>query len=159
MQVQSFATLDRAPEHDLFGLAVLIFQLLMEGTHPFAGVYKLPGDPPPMEKRIAEGYFPYGRKRVPVTPMPVAPPFEILHPMLQELFIRCFEDGYLNPGVRPDARTWASALSNAEDSLVTCAKNDQHRYSSHLSRCPWCDRASALGDRDPFPSQEAVKRG
>ncbi|MCD8487692.1 MAG: hypothetical protein LRZ84_13415 [Desertifilum sp.] len=159
LQGQSFATLDRAPEHDLFGLAVLIFQLLMEGTHPFAGVYKLPGDPPPMEKRIAEGYFPYGRKRVPVTPMPVAPPFEILHPMLQELFIRCFEDGYLNPGVRPDARTWASALSNAEDSLVTCAKNDQHRYSSHLSRCPWCDRASALGGRDPFPSQEAVKRG
>src|SRR5712691_4689158 len=47
-----FAQVDRAPEHDLFGLAVLLFQLLMEGTHPFAGVYQGHGDPPPYETRI-----------------------------------------------------------------------------------------------------------
>ena len=39
LQGKVFAEIERRPEHDLFGLAVLLFQLLMEGTHPFAGVY------------------------------------------------------------------------------------------------------------------------
>ena len=47
LQGRLFAHLDRAPEHDLFGLAVLIFQLLMEGTHPFAGVFLGHGGRPP----------------------------------------------------------------------------------------------------------------
>lgn len=159
LQGQPFAEIDRTPEHDVFGLAVLIFQLLMEGTHPFGGVYKLPGDPPPMEKRIAEGYFPYGRRKVPFGPMTVAPPFEILHPTLQQLFVRCFEDGHQNPKSRPDALTWKQALKEAEEALVTCEKNDQHRYGNHLKRCPWCDRSAALGGRDPFPSRLTVQKG
>jgi DNA-binding helix-hairpin-helix protein with protein kinase domain len=40
LQGQSFEQIDRAPEHDLFGLSVLLFQLLLEGTHPFAGVFR-----------------------------------------------------------------------------------------------------------------------
>src|SRR3954451_11288407 len=36
LQGARFAEVDRAPEHDRFGLTVLLFLLLMEGTHPFA---------------------------------------------------------------------------------------------------------------------------
>src|SRR3954452_19416187 len=36
LQGTRFAEVDRAPEHDRFGLAVLLYLLLMEGTHPFA---------------------------------------------------------------------------------------------------------------------------
>ena len=39
----NFARVNRAREHDSFGLAVMLFQLLMEGTHPFDGVYSGPG--------------------------------------------------------------------------------------------------------------------
>ena len=48
------------------------------------------------------------------------------------------------------------ALEQAEAQLITCSANPQHRYGSHLSHCPWCDRARKLGGRDPFPrsSQE-----
>jgi len=35
LQGMDLNSLDRAPYHDCFGLAVLIFQLLMEGQHPF----------------------------------------------------------------------------------------------------------------------------
>jgi len=141
LQGQTFRDIDRAPEHDLFGLAVLIFQLLMEGTHPFSGVYLGSDEPPPLEARIRSGHFPTGTKRIPYRPMPAAPPFEMLHPRLRQMFIRCFEEGHGNPAARPDAKTWVNAIREAEDALVTCSKNSQHKYGNHLSRCPWCDRA------------------
>ena len=159
LQGQTFRDRDRTPEHDRFGLAVLIFQLLMEGTHPFSGVYKGSGDPPAIETRIKAGHFVYGDNRVPYKPMPLAPSFDILHPKLQELFGRCFQDGHTNPKARPDARTWLLALIEAEEHLVTCDKYSQHRYGRHLNACPWCERTSKLGGRDPFPSREAVQQG
>jgi hypothetical protein len=159
LQGKTFRDLDRNPEHDLFGLGVLIFQLLMEGTHPFAGVYTGEGEPPPYEARIMRGEFPYGSRPVPYRVMPAAPPFRNLHPRLQELFLRCFEEGHSNPQARPDAETWVTALQAAEDALAECAVNDQHRYGSHLDTCPWCERTQRLRGRDPFPSRQAVESG
>ena len=68
LQNKTFAHVDRMPEHDAFGLAVLIFQLLMEGAHPYAGRYTGPGDPPPYEVRISLGHFPHGNKSQPLLP-------------------------------------------------------------------------------------------
>lgn len=159
LQGLSFAGLDRKPEHDLFGLAVLLFQLLMEGTHPFAGIYQGGGEPPPYETRIAAGHFIYSRRRVPYLPTPIAPKFEMLHPTLQQLFVRCFEEGHKNPQMRPNAQTWQSAISEAEQDLIACQANHHHRYGKHLSSCPWCDRTIKLGGRDPFPSLQTVRQG
>ncbi|MBV9387331.1 MAG: tetratricopeptide repeat protein [Chroococcidiopsidaceae cyanobacterium CP_BM_ER_R8_30] len=159
LQGKNFGQLDRIPQHDLFGLAVLIFQLLMEGTHPFSGIFRGTGDPPPYETRIRAGHFVYNRGRsVPYRSSPTAPPFEILHPTLQQLFVRCFEEGHEQPQMRPSAETWQSALKEAENSLVVCNTNGHHRYGNHLKTCPWCERALALGGRDPFPSTSTVKK-
>jgi DNA-binding helix-hairpin-helix protein with protein kinase domain len=160
LQGQRFAQINRMPHHDYFGLAVIFFQMLMEGTHPYAGTYKGAGDPPPYEQRIVSGHFPYGGSpRIPYAPAPAAPSFEVLHPNLRHLFQRSFQDGYMDPKLRPDTQSWLWALEEAENSLVTCWQNDQHIYGSHLDRCPWCERTKLLGGRDPFPSLEAVKRG
>ncbi len=160
LQGGSFADIDRKPAHDLFGLAVLIFQLLMEGTHPFTGIFKGEGDPPSYGERISAGHFPYsGKRRVPYRPSLIAPSFGILNPELRKLFVRCFRNGRRRPKVRPDARTWQRALNDAEKALVTCPQNDQHLYGDHLKSCPWCERSRRLGDRDPFPSQESVESG
>jgi DNA-binding helix-hairpin-helix protein with protein kinase domain len=160
LQGKNFAHFERKPEHDLFGLAVLLFQLLMEGTHPFAGIYQGIGDPPSFSARINAGHFVYSQsKRVPYVPTPIAPPFELLHPTLQQLFLRCFEEGHHNPKARPHAQAWQAALIEAEKSLTTCTSNNQHRYSNHLSSCPWCERAVKLGGRDQFPSIQAVRAG
>ncbi|MGD1808987.1 protein kinase domain-containing protein [Dapis sp. BLCC M126] len=157
LQGRSFREVDRKPEHDLFGIGVLIFQLLMEGTHPFAGVYKGRGEPPTLEARIKVGHFPYSKKRVPYRPTPLAPDWKILHPSIQQLLIECFELGYEDPGLRPDTRSWLQALRESENSLVTCQKNHQHLYGNHLKSCPWCERTKLLKGRDPFPSREAVR--
>jgi DNA-binding helix-hairpin-helix protein with protein kinase domain len=158
LQNKTFAQHDREISHDLFGLAVLVFQLLMEGAHPFSGIFQGAIEPPPYEARIASGHFTYSQKRyVPYLPTPIAPPWEILHPSLQELFVRCFEEGHSNPQLRPNAQTWLSAIAEAEDSLITCTTNPQHRYNNHNRSCPWCERTVRLGGRDPFPSHRAIE--
>ncbi|WP_017656134.1 tetratricopeptide repeat protein [Fortiea contorta] len=157
LQNKIFAQYDREVYHDLFGLGVLIFQLLMEGTHPFSGIFQGSGEPPTYEVRISAGHFTYSKKRqVPYLPTPIAPAWEILHPSLQQLFVCCFEDGHFNPQLRPSAQSWLSAIAEAEDSLITCAVNPQHHYNSHLETCPWCERSVRLGGRDPFPSPKAI---
>ena len=151
LQGKDFNTIDRTEAHDNFGLGVMTFRLLMEGTHPFDGKYEGVGDPPSLESRIAAGHFPHGHKKVPWSPKPGAPPFAIMHPSLQQLFIRTFEQGHQNPNTRTDPKTWLKALQEAEAALVVCNTNSLHVYGSHLRRCPWCERKAMLGGLDSFP--------
>jgi DNA-binding helix-hairpin-helix protein with protein kinase domain len=157
LQNKTFADYDRESSHDLFGLAVLIFQLLMEGTHPFSGIFQGGIEPPTYQGRILSGHFTYSQKKqVPYLPTPISPRWDLLHPSLQDLFVRCFEEGHDNPKLRPNAQNWLSALTAVEQSLETCTANPQHLYHNHLDKCPWCERTRRLGGRDPFPSVLAI---
>ncbi len=147
---KSYKDIDRVVEHDLFGLAVIMFQLLMNGTHPFDGIYTGKGEQPSKPERIAAGYFPYGKKIVPFKPRPIAPPFELLHPELRELFVQCFEAGYSNPRVRPTAEEWQKVLNKADRNLVRCSLVSQHYYGNHLKVCPWCKYVKDTKVNDPF---------
>ncbi len=160
LQNTNFRLIDRQPESDYFGLAVLIFMLLMEGTHPYSGIFTGSEDPPPYEERILKGFYTYGSAPTPFTPMPFAPPLFILEPDIQELFTRCFVDGYSSPSRRPNCSEWVTALKNAENNLINCSLSKHHLYGKHLSSCPWCERKEKLGGRDPFPSepQEPIVR-
>jgi hypothetical protein len=141
---------ERGPEQDRFTLGILIFQLLMEGAHPFAGEYVGPGEAPSLPARIAGGFFPYlpgsqfGRPRE-------APPLDVLAPAVRDLVRRCFDAGHRDPAARPSPSEWAEALASAEPALAGCAANPMHRFGSHLGACPWCGMARTLG-RDPFPA-------
>jgi len=138
LQGINFKTIDRHIEHDLFGLGVMLFQLLMEGRHPFAGV--LPSGSRSVERVdlhcIKKGIFPYQRRGA--NPPPKAPSFNILHPDLQAMFTRCFVHGHSNPSQRPAAHEWQRALDTAETALTTCQRDPNHVYSNHLKSCPWC---------------------
>ncbi len=159
LQGMSFRDVDRSVEHDLFGFGVLIYQLLMEGTHPFGGVFTGQGEAPELKERIKAGHFPHGRRGIPYNPMPLAPSFQMLPVALQELFLLCFEEGHTNPAALPTAEVWSKALGVAEDGLVRCGVNGQHHYSGHLGVCPWCERAAKLGGRDPFPALGEISSG
>jgi DNA-binding helix-hairpin-helix protein with protein kinase domain len=158
LQGTCLADVDLLPEHDAFALAVLIFQLLMQGQHPFAGVFTCSGDDLPLAERIAAGYWAYGWQRSsPVRPAPHAPPWWALPPDVQELFWRCFEDGHDSPPARPSAADWEQALLRAEQHLSPCAVNDLHRYPFGLDRCPWCRHAEpAPRPRRSTPARAAV---
>ena len=149
LQGCDFSAVDRGPAHDSFGLAVLIFLLLMEGVHPFAGVWQGAGAPPPIAQHIRVGNWPYTGARA-LLPPRHALPLGMLPPGLQRLLVRCFRDGHRNPGARPTPQQWQRALAEAERQLTRCRVNGQHVYGRHLRRCPWCDRM-AQGIPDPFP--------
>lgn len=152
LQGKPLSEITRLPDHDSFGLAVLIFQLLMEGSHPFRAQWLAAGDPPPLETRIANGAYPYvAAPAFPVRPPNGAPGIETLHPALAELFRRCFVDGHLDPRWRPGPELWAKELEKAEKSLVCCAQG--HYYFSHLAGCPYCGLGSkGAAARRPEPA-------
>ncbi len=160
LQGVDFSRVDRVPAHDLFGLAVLVSLLLLEGVHPFQGVWQGAGEPPTLEANIAAGRCPYvGAPDL--RPPPYALPFTILPPAVQDLLRRCFGPGAFDPAVRPSAEEWKTTLAAAAADLVTCPINSQHRYSAHLAGdCPWCARMARFYLPDPFPlpGQESVRR-
>ena len=74
----------RTPEMDRFALAVLIYQLLMEGSHPFQAKWDGGGDTPNLGMRIQNGWFPHQKQlNAPVSPPVNTLPLESLHPTIQ----------------------------------------------------------------------------
>jgi serine/threonine protein kinase len=140
LQAQSLKNVYRLPEHDRFALSVLIFQLLMDGNHPFRAKWNRPGEVPLLEERIRAGWYPYrdgsARERLPVSPPDNAPDLAFLHPAIVNLFQQCFILGHVSPSVRPFAEDWEKAIAQAEKALKPCGRG--HYYSTHLAGCPYC---------------------
>ena len=111
---KDFESFNRTVAHDNFGLGVLIFQLLMEGNHPFRSKWLGTGEPPPGEERIRRGLFPYNRSNS----LPVEPPQGMTLTHLSSdvvaLMERCFIRGHYQPDERPGPKEWADALSEGE---------------------------------------------
>jgi serine/threonine protein kinase len=157
LQGLAFNSVDRTQAHDHFALGVLIFLLLMEGVHPFFGVWKGKGDPPAQADLIKAGHSPYaGSSRI--SPMPAALPFAFLPDQIRCLASRCFGAGHRNPVARPSAQEWLDQLSEVEKNLRTCSVNKKHVYPAHQAQCPWCERTAVLGGNDPYPSASASPR-
>lgn len=158
LQGQRFDTIDRASEHDCFALGVHLFMLLMQGHHPFSGSCTSSCNckgAPTIQSRIKAGCFFYSvRKKV--IPPPTAVPFDMLHPQLQGLFLRCFEDSLQDPAARPSAQEWRKALEDTMNELVRCSANPNHFYWRHYGGCVWCKRARQIG-QDEFPYQTSTQ--
>ncbi len=129
---KSFAGLDRAANHDLFGLAVLIFHLLMMGRHPFSGVPLVNVDIP-IEKAIQDGLYAYTRNPIKLKPPPHVPPISMLDAATLDLFERAFGSPR-----RPTASEWRATLDAAMGRLQRCQNDPKHSYLGAAGKCPWC---------------------
>lgn len=155
LQGADLSSVDRLASADNFSLAVLIYLLLMEGFHPFQGVWKRNGEPPDISERIRGGLFPPVKGSVVAHP-PAALPFDTLKPEVQTLFVEAFGDGINDPDARPTAADWLDTLETVEQSLTTCSVRATHVYSGHLSSCPWCRRVRQ-GLPDPYPGRRTQR--
>ena len=135
---RAFAGLERTPNHDRFGLAVLIFQLVFMGRHPWAGIWKNADFAFDTGEVIAKLPFVFGREAAAAGHRPPASTVRLdwLPPATAELFERAFAK---SGKPRPSGAEWATALAAFESDLVTCGASALHRFPRSRGACPWCD--------------------
>ncbi|MDP3013447.1 MAG: hypothetical protein Q8M92_04340, partial [Candidatus Subteraquimicrobiales bacterium] len=146
LQGKSFRGVVRTRNHDNFGLAVLCFQLLFLGRHPFVGRYHVHGDVP-LEKAIKELFFVYGSSATSrnLEPPPHTLPLTAASIQVALLFEKAFSREATSNGSRPEAIEWVRALDRLTLELFVCNQNTLHKYHKALSRCPWCSLEVAVG--------------
>ena len=135
----SYRDVVRTPNHDNFGLAVLIFQLLCIGKHPFSGRYAGAGEPPDIERAITESRYAYSsdQRRTQMMPAPGSLPMAALPAGISQLFEQAFAPGGERGG-RPAAEQWIGELSALGKNLRRCGVNAAHWYAAQAQSCPWC---------------------
>ena len=121
---------------DNFSLAIHIYQLLMNGTHPFQGALRPGSDVnlPNIRDNILSHTVPSIGADKDIVPPSYSPSFRSLPKDLQDLFKRAF----LSEKDRPTSKEWHSALIGYRRSMKQCRKNPVHHYHESLNRCPLC---------------------
>lgn len=137
-QGKSLSTMDPARtftrETDLFALAVLLFQLLMD-KHPFTSAWDDFVEPLSAKENIRRRCSPYFNPSVGMRVPVDAPPLNSLSPELIALFRQA-----LLAERRPSARQWQDALCRFLQSLTVCSGGHSHWNGV---ACPWCARETA----------------
>ncbi|MGP3966954.1 hypothetical protein [Streptomyces sp. 6N223] len=152
-------------ESDDFALAVLVYQLLAAGSHPFAGVprggcgeVRAEEEETTVQANITAARSYVVRPERVHTPRGILDP-TVLPPSLLELARLAFGAGVRDPAARPAAREWLKALHEERSRVRRCPDRPRHRYGAHLGACPWCGLAA--DGRDPFnpnPKQKQKQR-
>ncbi len=145
LQDAAFRGIIRTPDHDGFGLAVLMFHLLFMGRHPFAGVWQGRGDMP-IERAIRESRFAYSAEAGGLGMQ--RPPGTLRLDVFGSPIASLFEAAFRGPkGSRPTATVWLEALKALNSDLRQCAQAPNHHYPKATPACPWCEAEQATGVR------------
>ncbi len=135
LQGQSLRDVERKQNHDCFGLAVVIFQLLFMGRHPFSGKYLGLGELT-LEEAIRASRFAFGADAATreMQQPPGTLPLEAIPVSLNDLFRRAFLSAD-----RPQPQQWIEPLESLAKSLKACDLHTGHFFFKELLECPWCE--------------------
>ncbi|MDR2031463.1 MAG: DUF805 domain-containing protein [Azoarcus sp.] len=104
----------RTIAQDNFAMAIILFKLLLDDNHPFAGKPPQNRDMT-LEEKIQQNLYAYSRaSKRQLMPPNVRHPEDVLPPEMVDLFERAFTQA---PAQRPDAGTWYKALVRLEQGL------------------------------------------
>lgn len=113
LQGKNLSIMPRTRADERFGLAVLLFKLLMDGHHPHNGrPINAKRDVRDLSERIRRGIYPYGNNPGNFLPPVDAPDFGFLPEKIRELFSQCFEEGFNDTSRRPSAQEWFDAFTH-----------------------------------------------
>lgn len=139
---QRFETIDRSVEGDAFALAVLMFQCLMLGRHPYDNI----GGGTPVEN-IRGGNFPYGTGGArPGTSgaIPAGPWYVVwshLTYRMKAAFIATFRKGARRPDQRTGVAEWQEILKDYR----RCLKNGYHSRELRPDEAKSADQKCSAG--------------
>jgi len=132
-------------EQDLFVLAVVIFQILNFGIHPYSGILKDGSSLATTDEKVREGYYPYGinpNNRISPNKFSV---HSMFLPELRSLFDRAFSGSTNN---YPKVDEWINVLEEvlAEKKLTKCSTHPSKAEHIHFQSmaCMACFREGAL---------------
>jgi DNA-binding helix-hairpin-helix protein with protein kinase domain len=125
LQGRNLRETDRRKNHDLFGLAVMIFLLLFANRHPYGNGGN-------------SNRFVYTRHNA--RRRSFAPPGALSLDAVPFSLAQLFERAFAPPGraARPTAAEWQSALVDFHNQLVPCRRVRTHYYHTVAGSCPWC---------------------
>ncbi|MEJ0052134.1 MAG: hypothetical protein WDN02_13150 [Methylovirgula sp.] len=143
LQGHSFKGVVRTPDHDNFGLAILIFHLLMMGRHPFSGRFLGVGEMP-LARAIKEERFAYGARaeQLQMQRPPGAPALSVLGSEVSQLFESAFHRPQHG---RPSSSAWVDGLGDLERKTIQCRANEAHWFLPSSNGCPWCRMEQQTG--------------
>lgn len=148
-RVRNGQTLETVPlptftkETDNFALAIHVFQLLMNGCHPFT-LRKISMQDsacvPTQIDNINNGRTAFFKPNTGFDIPVFAPKADILPPYIHSLFEKAFVSSYANGlNVCPRPSDWMGALKTLMFDLKTCAHNSSHQSFNKYPGCPWCE--------------------
>lgn len=131
-------------QQDRFALAVVVFQLLNFGIHPYSGRPLSDNVPTDIPGRIARRCYPYGtHAHRELMPSPVSG-HKAMPADLRLLFDRAFDGA---GGSRPTPGEWADTLKGyaqrSSRRLVACGKDALHQHFAGMP-CAACARVALL---------------
>ena len=145
----NLSAVTRSVEHDNFGIAVLVFLLLLMGRHPYAGRHN--GPDLPLGQAIAQNKFAFSLIRKASTGI-IPPPGALALNVFPTPVRQAFESAFgLDPAARPNASSWIRALTTLKDSLRRCDDIKIHFYPDSAKGCMWCALSATAGGIDLFP--------
>ncbi len=133
--------IERTANNDNYGLAILIFQILMSGVHPFSARISqtLGFDGNAINYCMENEIFPYHTKQKTIKPPKNAMPLLFLPETIQAMFISAFKP-YQDGELRPTSEAWVQALRTVKENLKQCRKKKAHYFPNHFRKCPLCER-------------------
>jgi DNA-binding helix-hairpin-helix protein with protein kinase domain len=133
-------------QQDRFALAVVVFQLLNFGIHPFTGRPASDTVPSDIPGRIAGRWYGYGLKPEPaISPSPASGHAHMPN-ALRAMFDRAFSGG---DAARPTAGEWSSLLrgyaQRASGHVVVCGVDAAHQHFAGQA-CAACARGAMIAE-------------
>ena len=147
LQGIKFTEKDRTTDDDLFALAVMIYQIIFQGNHPFSGQYQKQDGTEinNIVERIKLGTFVNGKQT------------QIKHTANENIatiwkdnpFKHQFQTAFRRTGARTTAANWAEQIDEAGRALVRCRRNYLHHHFKS-AKCTWC-ACQKINGVEPFP--------
>lgn len=127
---------DMGEEQDKFALAVILFRLLNNGIHPFAGVPRKKDEPMiDIQTRIEQYHYAYGMW----PDLYQAPHPYSIHEYFDPKTLKLFDRAFMKNQKRPTAKEWYEHLAylSSDSVLKKCKKNPDHVYFTNKG-CGLC---------------------
>ena len=147
LQGRDFADVDRTQQDDLFALAIMLYQLLVQGSHPHAGTQPQTASPEDanIAGRIALGRFAHDTSSTGEAAATANTGLIWKDLPLKKQFKAAFQER--RP--RTSAQAWIQAISEIAARARPCPIDPLHWHFTR--RCTWCKYRTTTGV-EPFPA-------